>query len=103
VEKIPPGAWLGDFDLAVVIAHFGAMFSFAIAIVAPVIFSILLLDVGLAVMARTMPQMNVFIVSLPLKILTGLSVAALSMHTFTPLMEKIFEAMFVFWQNILEP
>lgn len=102
VEKIPPGAWLGDFDLAVVIAHFGAMFSFAIAIVAPVIFSILLLDVGLAVMARTMPQMNVFIVSLPLKIFTGLSVAALSMHTFTPLMEKIFEAMFVFWQNILD-
>jgi flagellar biosynthetic protein FliR len=101
VEKIPPGAWLGDFDLAVVIAHFGAMFSFAIAIVAPVIFSILLLDVGLAVMARTMPQMNVFIVSLPLKIFTGLSVTALSMHTFTPLMEKIFEAMFVFWQNIL--
>lgn len=102
VEKIPPGAWLGDFDLAVVIAHFGAMFSFAIAIVAPVIFSILLLDVGLAVMARTMPQMNVFIVSLPLKIFTGLSVAALSMHTFAPLMEKIFEAMFVFWQNILD-
>jgi len=103
VEKIPPGAWLGDFDMALVIAHFGAMFSFAIAIVAPVIFSILLLDVGLAVMARTMPQMNVFIVSLPLKIFTGLSITALSMHTFAPLMEKIFESMFVFWQNILEP
>jgi len=103
VEKIPPGAWSGDFDMALVIAHFGAMFSFAIAIVAPVIFSILLLDVGLAVMARTMPQMNVFIVSLPLKIFTGLSITALSMHTFAPLMEKIFESMFVFWQNILEP
>jgi flagellar biosynthesis protein FliR len=103
VEKIPPGAWLGGFDASVVIAHFGSMFVFAIAIVAPVIFSILLLDVGLAIMARTMPQMNVFIVSLPLKIFTGLSVAALSMHSMRPLMEKIFETIFLFWQNILDP
>lgn len=103
VEKIPPGTWMGDFDLALIVAHFGAMFTFAIAIVAPVIFSILLLDIGLAIMARTMPQMNVFIVSLPLKIFTGLSVTALTLHSILPLMEKIFEAMFVFWQNVLEP
>lgn len=102
VEKIPPGSWLGELNIAAVVAHFGAMFSFAIAIVAPVIFSILLLDVGLAVMARTMPQMNVFIVSLPLKIFTGLSVAALSLHTITPLMERIFEAMFVFWEQVFD-
>ncbi|MCW8931133.1 MAG: flagellar biosynthetic protein FliR [Gammaproteobacteria bacterium] len=101
IEKIPPGAWLGDFDIAVVIAYFGTMFSFAIALVAPIIFSILLLDVGLAVMARTMPQMNVFIVSIPLKIFTGLSIAALSLYTITPFMEKIFEAIFVFWQSII--
>lgn len=103
VEKIPPGVWIGELNIAAVIAHFGAMFSFAIAVVAPVIFSILLLDVGLAVMARTMPQMNVFIVSLPIKIFTGLSIAALSLHTVVPLMEKVFEAMFVFWQDILQP
>ena len=101
VEKIPPGVWIGDLQMPFVVAHFGAMFSFAIAIVAPVIFSILLLDVGLAVMARTMPQMNVFIVSLPLKIFTGLSVMALSMNVMAPLMEKIFESIFVFWQNII--
>lgn len=103
VEKIPPGVWMGDLPVSLVVAHFGAMFTFAIAVVAPIIFSILLIDVGLAVMARTMPQMNVFIVSLPLKIFTGLSVAALSMHVMAPLMEKIFEAIFVFWQNVLSP
>lgn len=101
VEKIPPGVWIGELPISLVIAHFGAMFSFAIAIVAPIIFSILLLDVGLAVMARTMPQMNVFIVSLPLKIFTGLSVAALSMNMMAPLMGKIFEEIFIFWTNII--
>ncbi len=103
VEKVPPGTWIGDFEISVVIAHFGAMFTFAIAVAAPVIFSILLLDIGLAVMARTMPQMNVFIVSLPLKIFTGLSVTALMIHSLVPLMEKIFEVIFVFWQKILGP
>lgn len=101
VEKIPPGVWLGELPMSLVVAHFGSMFSFAIAIVAPVIFSILMLDVGLAVMARTMPQMNVFIVSLPLKIFTGLSVAALSMNMMAPLMEKIFETIFVFWTSVI--
>jgi len=101
VEKIPPGMWMGELPISLVVAHFGAMFSFAIAIVAPVIFSILLLDVGLAVMARTMPQMNVFIVSLPLKIFTGLSVMALSMHMMAPLMERIFETIFIYWTNVI--
>lgn len=101
VEMIPPGTWLGDFDVAVVIAHFGAMFVYAIAVVVPVILSIFILDVAMAVMARTMPQVNVFIVSLPLKIFTGLTVVALSLHTLPPLMNHLFEDMFLFWQAIL--
>ena len=101
IETIPPGTWLGDFDVAAVIAHFGAMFTFAIAVVVPIILSIFLLDLGMAVMARTMPQVNVFIVSIPLKIFTGLTVFALTLHTLPAIMTRIFENMYLFWQAVL--
>ena len=102
IEMIPPGTWVGDFDMAAVISHFGAMFTFAIAVVVPVILSIFLLDLGMAVMARTMPQVNVFIVSMPLKIFTGLTVFALTLYSLPSIMKKIFETMYLFWQAVLE-
>lgn len=99
---LPPGTGLSEMRLDVVVAQFGLMFVYALAVVAPIVFAIFLLDVGLAVMARTMPQVNVFIVSMPLKIFVGLLTFAASLHYVRPLMERIFTSIFSYWQKFLE-
>lgn len=49
-----------------------AMFVTAIKLAAPVVSAVFITDVALGFMARTVPQMNVFIVGLPAKILGGI-------------------------------
>jgi len=102
LQALPPGGALGDLSLGPLVAQFGTMFTFGLMLVAPVVFTLLLLDVGLAVAARTMPQVNMFIVSLPLKILVGLSVLALSLNYLGPLLQKIFASIFIYWQALLD-
>ena len=45
----------------------------------PVTFSILLTNVGLGILARTMPQLNIFVVGLPLQIVIGMFVLSILM------------------------
>jgi flagellar biosynthesis protein FliR len=51
----------------------GFIFIIALKLAEPVIVALFLIDVGLAVLARVVPQMNVFMVSFPLKITVGLA------------------------------
>jgi flagellar biosynthetic protein FliR len=101
LERLPPGRSLGELEATAVGAQFGVMFAYGLLIVAPAVFSLLLLDVALAVMARTMPQMNVFIVAMPLKVVVGLLVLALSMRHMQPAMNRIFESVPLYWQRLL--
>lgn len=101
LQQIPPGSAFGELNLAAIVAQFGLMFVFGLAVVAPAVFTLLLLDVGMAVMARTMPQVNMFIVGLPLKIFVGLSVLALSLPVFAPLLERVYQSIFRYWQQVL--
>jgi flagellar biosynthetic protein FliR len=48
------------------------MFLLALKVAMPIAGAIFLLDVILAFLARSVPQMNLFIVGLPIKILAGL-------------------------------
>ena len=101
LEIIPPGSALLDMNLSAIVGQFGLMFVFGIALVAPAIMTLLLLDVGMAFMARTMPQVNIFIVGLPLKIFVGLSVLALSLKYLGPLLNRIYESIFRYWQAVI--
>ncbi len=65
------------------------VFVLAIKFAAPVIVTVYLTDVVLGVLARTMPQMNVFIVGFPLKIFAGLIMIAISLPAFMYLLEHL--------------
>lgn len=93
LATVPPGAGFEHLDFATLVASFGSMFVFGLAIVAPAVFTLLLLDVALGVVARTMPQMNIFIVAMPLKVAVGLLVLMLAVGQMGPLMRGIFQAM----------
>lgn len=58
------------------------MFIIGFKISVPIIAAILLTDVVLGILARTMPQMNVFMVGLPLKIIVGLIVIMITIPAF---------------------
>jgi len=101
LERIPPGTPMREIDFGALVAMFGAMFAFAAAISAPVVFVLLLADAALSIMARSMPQMNVFFAGLPLKILLGLLTLALSVPLMAPVAQKVFQSIFGYWQRVL--
>jgi flagellar biosynthesis protein FliR len=100
-ERVPAGAGLPGLDVAALASQFGVAFSFGVAMAAPVLLLILMLDLGLAVMSRTMPQWNVFFVSMPAKIVAGLSILTLSLPHMGPVVRRLFATVFSFWDRVL--
>jgi len=69
------------------------VFSIAVKLSAPVIVTLFLTDVALGIIARTVPQMNVFIVAFPLKIGAGLLILVASLPFFNYVLTKLVEGM----------
>ncbi len=57
----------------------GEMFKIAVKIAAPIMVSILLVNVAMGVMARTVPQLNIFVVGFPITITLGIVVLLFSL------------------------
>jgi flagellar biosynthetic protein FliR len=100
LDRFPPGTSLSSLQIDAMVAQFGVVFVYGLAIVAPAVVALLLLDVAMAVATRTMPQMNVFIVSMPLKVVVGLLVLALSTRYLLPAMQRIFETIPRYWDGL---
>jgi len=58
---------------------FADVFAVGFQVAAPIIFMVFLADVALGIISKAMPQINVFMVGLPLKILVGLVIVIVSM------------------------
>jgi flagellar biosynthetic protein FliR len=58
------------------------VFVLAVKIASPVMLALFLTDAALGIVARTVPQMNVFIVGFPLKIAIGLFAVGLTLPVF---------------------
>jgi len=69
------------------------VFAIAIKLSAPILVTLFLTDVALGIIARTVPQMNVFIVSFPLKIGAGLLILVASLPFFNFVLTKLFQGM----------
>lgn len=67
---------------------FAGTFTTAVKIAAPIMAILFFLSVGLGLVARTVPQMNVFIVGFPLQIGVGLLMVGLSMSVFNILVQQ---------------
>jgi len=65
------------------------VFILAIKFAAPVIITIFLTEASMGILARTMPQMNIFIVGFPVKIFTGLFMVAVSLPAFSYVLRKV--------------
>ena len=99
LSHYPPGT-MPRIDIQIIVKQFGLMFVYGVMLASPVIFIILLIDISMGIAARTMPQVNMFIVMLPLKIGVGLFVLMLSLQFLLPLMKKVYISIFSYWQQL---
>ncbi len=70
------------------------MFSFALMLASPIIISLMIVDVSGAVLTRNMPQISIYFLTLPIKIMLGLLVFCLLLNDINPMMQKGFQVCF---------
>ena len=71
----------------------GNMFIIAIKIGAPIIATMLITSVALGLIARTVPQMHIFIVAMPLKIIIGLLILSLTIPYLSSFLKNVFNGL----------
>lgn len=100
-ELHPVGSQLLELDLADVTRQFGLMFNMGIMLAGPIIGILLLVDAGVAIMSRSMPQMNVYFLFLPLKALLCFIALAWLLPIMSPLLLRTMDSSFTYWQRVL--
>jgi len=93
-QIVPPlSAQFGGSLMEQLVQLGGNIFVIAIQVGAPVIAVLLVTSAALGLIARTVPQMNVFIVAMPLKIGIGLIFLGFSLPYFAAFLKKIFDGL----------
>ncbi|MCL6586015.1 MAG: flagellar type III secretion system protein FliR [Anoxybacillus sp.] len=72
---------------------FSEMFIIAFQMSAPIVGSLFLVDVALGVVARTVPQLNIFVVGMPVKVIVGFLLMMVMMATLFLAAQHLFETM----------
>ncbi|MEP6501886.1 MAG: flagellar biosynthetic protein FliR, partial [Betaproteobacteria bacterium] len=99
IQAYPPGtAWPLQSALGPVIAQVAGLFALGFAIVAPVVFCLLLVELGLGVISRSLPQMNMFAMGIPIKIVVGLTALAIWTTGSLALLLRTHAAVFKGWE-----
>lgn len=88
IDVLPLGEWplLNDPMQPVLAA--GSMFSLGLAFAAPVAVALLFTDLAIGVASRNMPQVNVLILAMPVKVIVAYAVLALAILGWAPLMQQ---------------
>lgn len=90
---IPFGGAIGfEPSFALISDLIGQVFMIGIQIALPVVATILLTDIGLGIVIRAVPQINVFVLGFPIKIMVGLAVVVFALPTFVYLVSQLFAA-----------
>ncbi|WP_144394461.1 flagellar biosynthetic protein FliR [Pleionea sediminis] len=97
----PVGNLLYPDALSVMVPNLAAQFILALLLVLPVSLGLLCLDLVIGYLAKTMPQMNIYFVSLPLKIGVGLVVFSLVAPTMINVFKRIFGTLNDYWLNFV--
>jgi len=94
-DFIPIGEFIFTQDLLnQMIYIMGQVFTIGFKISSPILATIFLADVLLGILARTMPQMNVFVVGMPLKIIVGIITLVVTFPLLFIALQHIFDNMY---------
>ncbi|MDX5476574.1 MAG: flagellar type III secretion system protein FliR [Bacillaceae bacterium] len=88
--------------LEFVVKKINMMFIVALQLAIPIVGALFLVDVALGIVARTVPQLNVFVVGLPLKIGVSFIAILLSLTILFSLFYKLFEMMLYTMRGLMD-
>lgn len=69
---------------------FSNIFAIGFKVAAPIIAAILITDIALGTISRMVPQLNVFVIGMPLKIIVGIAVLVVTIPMFLYVLEGLF-------------
>ncbi len=84
-----PGAW------SLIVRHGSVMFATGLLLALPMVAALLITNIALGVLTRAAPQLNLFAVGFPVTLSVGFIVLLLSLSTFAPIAQRIFERGFL--------
>ena len=91
---VPPFEFRFSYSLMEQLMMLGSnMFIIAVKIGAPIMATMLITSVALGLVARTVPQMHIFIVAMPLKILIGLLLLSLTVPYLSSFLREVFNGL----------
>lgn len=96
---IPIGGFIiGDEVIKNLIFLFGNIFSTGFKLALPIVGSLIITDLIMGIMSRTVPQMNIFMVGMPAKIILGfgvlMAVIPLYIYLLNALIERLFKEIY---------
>lgn len=101
-ELVPiGGSVFSDVTIRLLFESFYLVWVIAFQIAAPVVAAILITDISLGLISKTVPQLQVFMVGLPLKVFLGLFVIYLTLPYFSLIMENVFSRLYIDLINIM--
>ena len=77
------------------------MFMIALQMSLPVVGSLFLVDVALGIVARTFPQLNIFVVGMPVKMVVSFVILIVVMSTMMVVVSRIFETMLTTMRGLM--
>lgn len=101
VSHFPLGqSWTMQPVAIPILKQVGAMFSLGFALASPVVFCVLLVELALGVVARNLPQMNMFVMGVPIKVVVGLFALSIWFVAMGGMLTRIHGSIFQTWDGI---
>lgn len=85
-----------------IISVFNKMFLIAFQMAIPIVGCLFLVDVALGIIARTVPQLNVFVVGLPIKVFVSFVVILFFLSLYMMLVKTLFTNMFEAMRGLMD-
>lgn len=102
LERFPLGRpWSLEATAPLVIKQVAGLFAMGFALAAPVVVCLLLVELALGVVARNLPQMNMFVIGIPVKIIVGLAALSLWFGGMGDAMSRIYASIYRSWDATL--
>lgn len=102
VERFPVAAqWSAAYGLVAMLKQVSALFTLGFALVAPVVFCLFMVEMALGVVARNLPQMNMFAIGIPVKIVVGLITLSLWFAGVGGVMTRVYRSIYTTWDSML--
>lgn len=93
---------LGDQAVSIfVMKTFTSVFAIAFQMAIPVVATIFLVDLALGITAKSVPQLNIFVVGFPIKIVVSFIVLIIMMSVMVAVMQKLFHVMFTAMRDFM--